>query len=141
MSRAFKRRVSSLSFSFNKLYRTITNAKPSNLLIPILAVAFAVFLFAGGIYDLIQKPLAAVYYNNAFLFLNPYLTEQFISDSVLAAIIYSMGVVGLIVVYQSTRYIYKPRQAYMMLIIGLALAIMAYIFLQVAIQVKLSGGG
>jgi len=141
MSKAVKRRVSSLSFSFNKLYRTITNAKPSNLLIPILAVAFAVFLFAGGIYDLIQKPLAAVYYNNAFLFLNPYLTEQFISDSVLAAIIYSMGVVGLIVVYQSTRYIYKPRQAYMMLIIGLALAIMAYIFLQVAIQVKLSGGG
>jgi len=141
MSRAVKRRVSSLSFSFNKLYRTITNAKPSNLLIPILAVAFAVFLFAGGIYDLIQKPLAAVYYNNAFLFLNPYLTEQFISDSVLAAIIYSMGVVGLIVVYQSSRYIYKPRQAYMMLIIGLALAIMAYIFLQVAIQVKLSGGG
>jgi len=141
MSKAVKRRVSSLSFSFNKLYRTITNAKPSNLLIPLLAVAFAVFLFAGGIYDLIQKPLAAVYYNNAFLFLNPYLTEQFISDSVLAAIIYSMGVVGLIVVYQSSRYIYKPRQAYMMLIIGLALAIMAYIFLQVAIQVKLSGGG
>jgi hypothetical protein len=141
MSRAVKRRVSSLSFSFNRLYRTITNAKPSNLLIPLLAVAFAVFLFAGGIYDLIQKPLAAVYYNNAFLFLNPYLTEQFISDSVLAAIIYSLGVIGLIAVYQSTRYVYKPRQAYMMLIIGLALAIMAYIFLQLAIQVKLSGGG
>jgi hypothetical protein len=52
-----------------------------------------------------------------------------------------MGVIGLIVVYQSTRYIYKPRQAYMMLIIGLALALMAYIFLQLAIQVKLSGGG
>ena len=141
MSKSIKRRVSSLSFSVKKLYRTITNTKPSNLLIPAVAIAFAVFIFAGGIYDLIQKPLAAVYYNNAFLFLNPYLTEQFISDSVLAAIIYSMGVVGLIVVYQSTRYIYKPRQAYMMLIIGLALAIMAYIFLQVAIQVKLSGGG
>jgi hypothetical protein len=141
MSRAFKRRVSSLSFSVNRLYRTITNAKSSNLLIPILAVAFAVFLFAGGIYDLIQKPLAAVYYNNAFLFLNPYLTQQFISDSVLAAIIYSMGVIGLIAMYQSTRYIYKPRQAYMMLMIGLALAFMAYIFLELAIKVKLRGGG
>jgi hypothetical protein len=141
MSRAVKRRVSSLSFSVNRLYRTITNAKPSNLLIPILAVAFAVFLFAGGIYDLIQKPLAAVYYNNAFLFLNPYLTQQFISDSVLAAIIYSMGVIGLIAMYQSTRYIYKPRQAYLMLMIGLALAFMAYIFLELAIRVKLRGGG
>jgi hypothetical protein len=141
MSRTVKRRVSSLSFSVNRLYRTITNAKPSNLLIPALAIAFAVFLFAGGVYDLIQRPQAAVFYNNAFLFLNPYLTEQFISDSILAAIIYSMGVIGLIAVYQSTRYVYKPRQAYMMFIIGFALAFMAYIFLELAIKVKLSGGG
>jgi len=141
MSRGVKRRVSSLSFSVNRFYRMITNAKPSSLLIPTLAIAFAIFLFAGGIYDLIQKPLAAVYYNNQFLFLNPYLTEQFISDSILSAIIYSLGVVGLIVVYQSTRYVYKPRQAYMMLLIGLSLAFMAYIFLELAIKVKLSGGG
>jgi FtsH-binding integral membrane protein len=104
-----------------------------------LAIAFAIFLFAGGVYDLIQRPLAAVYYNNQFLFLNPYLTEQFVSDSILAAIIYSLGVLGLIAVYQSTKYIYKPRQAYMMLIIGLALALMAYIFLQLTIQIKLHG--
>ena len=140
MLRTVKRRVSSLSFSVNRLYRTITNAKPSNLLIPTVAVAFAVFLFAGGVYDLIQRPLAAVYYNNQFLFLNPYLTEQFVSDSILAAIMYSMGVIGLITVYQSTRSVYKPRQAYLMLIIGLALTFMAYIFLQVVIQIKLSGG-
>jgi len=140
MLRTVKRRVSSLSFSVNRLYRTITNAKPSNLLIPTVAVAFAVFLFAGGVYDLIQRPLAAVYYNNQFLFLNPYLTEQFVSDSILAAIMYSMGVIGLIAVYQSTRSVYKPRQAYLMLIIGLALTLMAYIFLQVTIQIKLSGG-
>ncbi|MGD0977772.1 MAG: hypothetical protein ABR962_01380 [Candidatus Bathyarchaeia archaeon] len=140
MSRTVKRRVSSLSFSVNRLYRTITNAKPSNLLIPTLAIAFAVFLFAGGVYDLIQRPLAAVYYNNRFLFLNPYLSEQFVSDSIVAATIYSLGVIGLIVVYQSTRYVYKPRQAYMMLIIGLALALMAYIFLELTIHIKLSGG-
>jgi hypothetical protein len=140
MSRTVKRRVSSLSFSMNKLYRTITNAKPSNLLIPTLAIAVAVFLFAGGVYDLIQRPLAAVFYNNQFLFLNPYLTEQFVSDSILAGIIYSLGVIGLIIVYQSTKYVYKPRQAYMMLMIGLTLALLAYIFLELAIQAKLSGG-
>jgi hypothetical protein len=141
MSRAVKRRVSSLSFSVNKFYRTITNAKPSNLLIPAVSIAFALFLFAGGVYDVIQKPLAAVFYNNQFLFLNPYLTEQFVSDSILAGIIYSLGVIGLIVTYQSTRSVYKPRQAYLMLIIGLSLALMAYIFLSITIQVKLSGGG
>jgi len=141
MSRTLKKRVSSFSFSMNKLYRTITNAKPSSFMFPALVTAFAIFIFAGGVYDLIQRPLAAVYYNNAFLFLNPYLTEQFISDSIVAAITYSLGVIGLLVIYQSTRYVYKPRQAYMMLILGLAMVLMAYVFLEATIHVKLSGGG
>lgn len=141
MSRTVKRRISSLSFSANRLYRTITTAKPSSLFIPTLVIAFAVFLFAGGLYDLIQRPLAAVYYNNRFLFLNPYLSEQFVSDSIVAVIIYSLGVIGLMVTYQSTKYVYKPRQAYMMLLIGLALMLMAYIFLELAIHIKLSGLG
>ena len=141
MSKTIKRRVSSFSFSVNRLYRTITTAKPSNLLIPTLAVAFAVFLFAGGLYDLIQRPVPAIFYNNKFYFLNPYLSQQFVSDSIVAAIIYSLGVIGLIVIYQSTRYVYKPRQAYMMLIVGLALVLMAYIFLEATIQIKLRGLG
>ena len=139
MSRAVKRRVSSLSFSMNKFYRTITTSKPSNLLIPTLVIAFSVFLFAGGVYDLIQKPLAAVYYNNQFLFLNPYLSEQFVSDSIIAAMLYSLGVIGLLVTYQSTRYVYKPRQAYMMLLIGLSLTILAYVAVEAAIHLKLNG--
>ncbi len=139
MSRTVKKRVSSLSFSMNRLYRTITNAKPSNLLIPVLAVAFAVFLFSGGVYDLIQKPAPAIYYNNKFFFLNPYLSQQFVSDTIVAAILYSLGALGLIVIYQSTRYVYKPRQAYMMLIVGLTLTMMAYIFLEASILIKLRG--
>jgi hypothetical protein len=141
MSRSVKRRVSSLSFSMNKLYRTITTTKPSNILLPTLAIGIAVFLFAGGLYDLIQRPLAAVYYNNRFIFLNPYLSEQFVGDSIVAAIIYSLGVTGLMMTYQSTRYVYKPRQAYLMLIVGLALVLMAYVFLEETIHLKLSGGG
>jgi hypothetical protein len=141
MSKTVKRRVSSLSFSVNRLYRMITTVKPSNLLIPVLAIVFAVFLFAGGVYDLIQRPVPAIFYNNKFYFLNPYLSQQFVSDSIIATILYSLGVIGLIVVYQSTRYVYKPRQAYMMLIVGLALMLMAYIFLEASIQIKLRGLG
>jgi hypothetical protein len=139
MSKTVKRRVSSFSFSVNKLYRTITTAKPSSLVISTLVIAFAVFLFAGGLYDLVQRPVAAIFYNNQFLFLNPYLSQQFVSDSIIAAIMYSMGVIGLIAIYESTRYIYRPRQAYMLLLIGFVLAFMAYVFIQVTIQMKLSG--
>lgn len=139
MSKSVKRRVSSLSFSINKLYRSIVNFRPPTLLIPILVVAFSVFLFSGGVYDLVQKPLAAVYYNNQFLFLNPYLSEQFVSDSVVAAIIYSLGVLGLLMVYQSTKYVYKPRQAYMMLLIGLTLLFLSYVAVEATINLKLHG--
>jgi hypothetical protein len=139
MSRKVKRSVSSLSFSVNRLYRTITTAKPSNLLLPTVAIAFSIFLFAGGLYDLIQRPYAAIFYNNKFYFLNPYLSQQFLSDSIVAATLFSLGVIGVIMIYQSTRYAYKPRQAYMMLIVGLVLTLMAYIFLEATIQIKLKG--
>jgi len=139
MSKTVKRRVTSLSFSINKFYRRITTVKPSSLFVPTLAIAFAVFLFAGGVYDLIQRPVAAIFYNSQFLFLNPYLSQQFVGDSIVAAMLYSLGVIGLIAIYMSTRYVYKPRQAYMMFIIGVTLLLMAYVFLQVVIQIKLSG--
>ena len=137
MSRSVKRGISSLSFSMNRLYRTITTAKPSSFVVGVLAISVAVFLFGGGLYDLIMKPLPAVYYGGRFLFLYPQLTEQFISDSIVAMTIYALGIIGMIAVYQSTKYVYKPRQAYMMLIIGFALVFMAYIFLEETIRIKL----
>jgi hypothetical protein len=139
MSKNVKKSVSDLSFSLNRLYRTLTSSRPSNLIIPIIAIGFAVFLFGGGLYDIIVQPLPAVYYGGRFLFLYPQLSEQFIGDSIVAMTIYALGIVGLLALYQSTKYVYKPRQAYMMMIIGVALLFMAYIFLEVTIQIKISG--
>jgi hypothetical protein len=139
MSKSIKRRISSLSFSMNRLYRTVSSTKPSNLIIPFAALAFAIFLFGGGLYDLIMKPLPAVYYSGRFLFVYPQLSEQFIGDSIVAIAVYSFGVAGVLVIYQSTKYIYKPRQAYMMLIVGIALLLMSYIFLEATIRQKLGG--
>jgi len=51
--------------------------------------------------------------------------------------VYALGIIGMIAVYQSTKYVYKPRQAYMMLIIGFALVFMAYIFLEETMRIKL----
>ena len=137
MTRPVKRGISSLSFSMNRLYRTITTAKPSSFVVGVLAVSVAVFFFGGGLYDLIMKPLPAVYYGGRFLFLYPQLTEQFISDSIVAMTLYALGIIGMIAVYQSTKYVYKPRQAYMMLIIGFALVFMAYLFFEETIRIKL----
>jgi len=139
MSRRVKKSISSLSFSLSKIYRTISTARPSNLVIPLLSIALAVFLFGGGLYDLILKPLPAVYYSGTFLFLYPSLSDQFISDSIVAMMTYSLGIAGLLAVYQSTKYVYKPRQAYMMLLMGMALVMLAYVILEASLHFKLSG--
>lgn len=139
MPKTVKKSISSLSFSLNRLYRTISTARPSNLIVPTLSIAFAVFLFGGGLYDIIMKPLPAIYYGGRFLFLYPQLSEQFIGDSIVSMTVYALGIIGLLTIYQSTKHVYKPRQAYMMLIIGIALLLLAYIFLEATIQIKLGG--
>jgi hypothetical protein len=121
----------------NRFYRRLSTTKPSTMMLAVLAIGAAVFLFGGGLYDIIMRPLPAVYYGGRFIFLYPQLSEQFITDSIIAFTLYSLGIIGLVTMYQSTKYHFKPRQAYMMLITGVALLFLAYIFLEVTIQVKL----
>lgn len=142
MSHKIKRKISSLSYSIGGIHRKISSVRPSNLLLSAIVIAVAIFLFGGGLYNLIQSPLPSAYVNTPqgggrFLFLYPQLSEQFITDSMIASILYSMGIIGVIVMYQSTKYAYKPRQAYMVFLVGVVLLFVAYIFLEAAIQIKL----
>ena len=139
MSRKIKREISSLSFSINKFYQKISTAKPSTLIISMIAIAIAVFFLGGGLYDIIMKPLPAVYYGGTFVFLYPQLSEQFIADSLVAIILYTFGIVGLVMVYQSTKYAYKPRQAYMMFLVGVVLIFISYILIETIIELKIKG--
>jgi len=139
MQRKVKKRISSMPYSINRLYRKISTTKPSTLILSIIAIALSVFLLGGGLYNIIMRPYPAIYSGGRFLFLYPQLTDQFITDSMVATVLYSLGIVGLISMYQSTKYANKPRQAYMMLLVGVVLFLLAYIFLEVSIQIKLSG--
>jgi hypothetical protein len=137
MPKKVKKRASSMPFSLSRWFRKISTAQPSSLAITIIVIAYAIFLFGGGLYTIITQPLPAIYYGQRFLFLYPELGSQFISDTVIAVMLYAIGFVGLLAIYQSTKYAYKPRQAYMMLVIGVTLLLLAYIFLEEAILIKL----
>lgn len=137
MSRNVKRRISSLSYSINRFYRKISTTKPSTMVLSAIVIAAAIFLFGGGIYDLVNRPLPSAYVSSRFIFLYPQLSEQFMTDSIIAMTLYSLGIIGAIAIYQSTKYAYKPRQAYLMFLIGAVFLIMAYIFLETIIQIKM----
>jgi hypothetical protein len=139
MSKKVKKQASSMSFSLSRWFNKISTTKPSSLIISIIVIAYAIFLFGGGIYTITSEPLPAYYTGSQFIFIYPDLSEQFISDTVISATLYVIGFAGLLAIYQSTKYAYKPRQAYMMLVIGVALLLLAYIFLEDAILIKLGG--
>ena len=138
MSNKAKRKTSSASFSLSRWFEKISTTKPSSLVISIIVIGYAIFIFGGGLYTIISSPLPAYYTGKGFLFLYPDIGQQFISDSIIAIMLYALGFAGLLAIYQSTKYAYKPRQAYMMLVIGIALLLLAYIFLEDAILIKLN---
>jgi hypothetical protein len=138
MSKKFKKRASSTSFSLSRWFDKITSARPSSLVISIVVIGYAIFLFGGGLYTIISSPLPSYYIEGqGFLFLYPELGQQFVADTVISVMLYSIGFVGLLAIYQSTKYAYKPRQAYMWLVIGAAALLLAYILLEDAILIKL----
>lgn len=139
MARKVKKTAISLSYSLQKLYTKISTARPSPFALAVIAMAIAVFLYGGGLHLIIVKPLPAVYYGGRFLFVYPQLSEQWVSDSIIAMILFSMGVAGAVFMYQSTKYAYKPRQAYLLFMIGAFLFFVAYISLEAVLNWKLRG--
>ena len=137
MSHKVKRQNSSMAASFERWMNKISSIRPSSFTITLIVIAYAIFLFGGGLFTIVV-PIFPPYINNNFLFIYPELASQFISDTVIAATLYVMGFTGLLALYQSTKYAYKPRQAYMTAIIGVSLLLIAYIFLESILAIKIS---
>jgi hypothetical protein len=124
--------MSSLAFSLQKFYTRIMGTRPSTLVFAAVAIGFAIFLFSGGIYDVLIQPIVAIVASGGrILTYYPFgLTEQFLGESIAIMIYYSIGVVGFLIAYRSTKYAYTPRLAYRFLLIGCALLIIAYILVE-----------
>jgi hypothetical protein len=135
MSYKAKRKKYSEPVSLERWFRKLSDSKPSSFVITIILISYAVFLFGGGLFTIVS-PIFPPYTGSTFLFIYPELASQFISDTVIAATLYVMGFGGLLALYQSTKYAYKPRQAYMTAIVGVSLLLVAYLFLEGIIIVK-----
>ncbi len=142
MSNRLKKSSDSLSFSLSRWLRKISTNAPTAFIVTAVGIAYAVFLFGGGLFSLInwRTIQTSGYINGQFFFLYPQLSNQFVSDTIITVILYLLGFIGLLTIYQSTKSAYKPRQAYMMLVVGVTLLLVAYIFLEGAIRFKTSYG-
>ena len=126
------KRASSIAFSLQKAYERLLNAKPSLWIIAIIVVGVSLFLFAGGVYDLLIQPIVAIVGSTGrIISFYPYgITDQLLLESIIIMIFYAMGVTGFIIAYRSTKHASNPRQAYRFLLVGVALLLVAYILLE-----------
>lgn len=132
------RRVEALAYQLRKLYYRILTAKPSATIIALILVATVIFLLGGGIYDLIEQPLLVFPMRGRWIFFYPYtIYEQTVVDSLVAMTVYGIGVAGLLLIYQSTKYAYKPRQALIMLLIGIAFIVLAFLYFENMLLMKM----
>jgi hypothetical protein len=132
-------RLISLGYTLRKAYQKITTVKPSTFVVSAIAAGFSIFLLGGGIYDILEKPLLGIPMGSKILFFYPgTLSQQTILDSVFAMMSYLFGVVGILIMYQSTKYAYRPRQAFMFLLVGASFFLLAYFLMENLVYTKLT---
>lgn len=138
MSGKIKKSSEKMSFSLSRWLRKVTLNAPTLTVVTVLGMAYAIFLFGGGLYTLIEQPIPSFFDDTTgtFYFLYPGLSNQFVSDSIIAASLYIMGFVGMLALYQSAKNATKPRQAYMLLVVGVTFILLSYLFLESAIIAK-----
>lgn len=84
-----------------------------------------VFLLAGGIYDLTENPLPMGQTSQRLVPIFPSLSEQFLVESLIAALFIGLGAGGFYVIWYSTRFAYDTRVSITLLILGIILTLIA----------------
>jgi len=98
-----------------------TGLRGSWTILFIVVLAMATFFLAGGIYDLLEKPVSLLprASQQGWTFIYPGgLGQQTLNESLLSAILYLIGLSGFYMLFRSTRFAYRPRNAYILLILG-----------------------
>ena len=138
MSKWFSKQISSFAFWLQKTYERIITSKPSLFVVGISAVALALFLLGGGIYDMMVEGIAVAYFaaGGTLYVFYPSLSEQFLLESMLVMIFGAIGFAGFLMAYRSTKYAYNPRQAYRFLLVGCVLLLIGYILIENGLLTK-----
>ena len=136
-----RRKLSSTAYLLRKNINKLINYRPPPYLIAALLMFAAIILFSGVVYDLSTSVRSVIPYYRGFLLLYPSLHEQTLSESIAIMIIYALGAAGLLLIYQSIRYRRNPNQASLLIRLGTALLIVAFITLEAVLYMWKIGLG
>jgi hypothetical protein len=94
------------------------------LILPLLIVAISVFLLSGGVYE-VREAIRGTPVE---------WREQLPTESLVSMILFGLSMSGLYLAFKSVRHLHTPREAYMLALVGLVLAALAYLGIYVLAQ-------
>jgi hypothetical protein len=103
-------------------------------------IAIVAFILAGGVYDILERPITLLPTTGGYKVLIPgTLGQQTLNESLIAGFLYILGLAGLYMLLRSTRYAYRPRNAYLLLIIGTLVVLLVVFYSNSLITQKIGG--
>ena len=115
--------------------------KPPLFIIIIALVTVTVFLLGGGVFDVVEKNIPTIVPgpNQQWTFFVRYnLSGQTLTESVFSMIFYAIGIAGFYLMFRSTRYTYRRRQAWIFLSVGICMGILAFIGCETLLNLKMA---
>ncbi len=127
-----KRSLNNLAFRMSFIKLAPGSSRPLLPIASFLILGFTIFVLAGGLFVLVGAGQGAGGLLNrptGLQFVYPDINNQTPQEGVLAFLLYSLGIVGLYMMFMSTRNAYRPNRAYGMLALGV---IMTFVFIAIA---------
>ena len=119
---------------------TARRMKPSTTLIMISVLLFVGFVLAGGIYDILERPISLLPTPGGYsVVVKGTLGQQTLNESLIAGFLYMLGLGGLYMLLRSTRFAYRPRNAYLLLILGTLTVLLVVFYSNSLISSKIGG--
>jgi hypothetical protein len=135
-----QRAFGNLGYSFHFFTGPAARRKPSTTVLLIIVIGFVGFVLAGGIYDVLEHPITLLPTPSGYSVLIPgTLGQQTLNESLIIGFLYMFGLGGLYMLLRSTRFAYRPRNAYLLLILG-TLVVLLVVFYSNALMTQKVGG-
>jgi hypothetical protein len=120
-----KRSLNNLAFRMSFVKLAPGSSRPLLPVASFLILAFTVFVLAGGLFILVGAGTSVSLLNvpQGLGFVYPHdINNQTPAEGVFVSLLYALGVVGLYMMFMSTRNAYRPKRAYGFLGFGMLLS-------------------
>ena len=133
-----KRSLNNLAFRMSFIRLAPGSRSPLLPIAEFLIGGFTVFVLAGGLFVLTQGGQGLLNVASGYSFVYPGdINNQTTQEAVFTTLIYGLGILGLYMMFMSTRYAYRPKRAYGYLAFGMIMAVIFIVSLYVLIYDKI----